>query len=131
MQTTARTVLILAAGWLISAATAGEARAQWSSVYPGYVPQYGNYARTMYPNAGRPSRRTAGYTAFRPHLIPTIDGGYVVAPSYALPGIAPLKPEPTTSYYRHPQTFNNTPNVHGYDYHLNYPAAWFNGYWGW
>ena len=131
MRTTARTCLILFAGLLWSATSVSVAQAQWSSVYPGPWPEYGNYAPTMYANSGRPSRRTAAYMTYRPHLGQTIDGGYIVAPTYALPGLAPFRPQPTTSYYRAPATFNTTPSPYGYDYHLNYPAGWFNGYWGW
>ncbi|HUY89536.1 MAG TPA: hypothetical protein VMV10_12445 [Pirellulales bacterium] len=129
MKTMARWGMIALAGWLFWAASTTEAQAQWSNVYPARVPQYGNYARTLYPNAGRPSRRT-NYAAFRPYVGDAC-GGFVVAPTYALPGLAPFRPEPTTAYFRNPPGVNNVPSPYGYDYHLNYPAAWYNGYWGW
>lgn len=134
MNTMARWGLIALAGWIFSAASADEARAQDSSVYWNYQPQYGNYARTLYPNAGRPSRRT-NYSAYRPYVGDAC-GGFVAGPVYAqpvytLPGMTPSGPQPATAYYVNPPVGNRVPSPYGYDYHLSYPADWFNGYWGW
>lgn len=123
MKTIALSVLVLLT---ISAA---EAQAQVPYYYyPGYRPQYGNYAATQYPNSGRPSR-FRGYTAYRPYEAFMVDGGYVAPPVYAAPGTVLYRPQATTSYYR-PTGINSIPSPYGYDYHLSYPATWYNGYWG-
>src|SRR6185437_4330560 len=114
----------------LSAIAASEAQAQVPYYYyPGYRPQYGNYAVTQYPNSGRlPGFR--GYAAYRPYQAFAVEGGYVPAPVYAAPGTVHYRPQATTSYYR-ASGINSAPSPYGYDYHLSYPAAWYNGYWGW
>jgi len=121
---------IVLSALVLSAIAASEAQAQVPYYYyPGYRPQYGNYAVTQYPNSGRlPGFR--GYAAYRPYQAFAVEGGYVPAPVYAAPGTVHYRPQATTSYYR-ASGINSTPSPYGYDYHLSYPAAWYNGYWGW
>lgn len=125
---TMKTILLSALVLLAIAATEAQAQVPYY-YYPGHRPQYGNYAVTQYPNSGRVSR-FRGYAAYPPYESFAVEVGYVPAPVYAAPGAVLYRPQATTSYYR-ASGINSARSPYGYDYHLSYPAAWYNGYWGW
>ena len=117
---------------------AADANAQETFSYTPPFQRFGNYAPTMYANSGRPSARSAyQYQTMRPVIAAPMAGGYVVSPTYALPGTFRPYPRVTTSYYRTQAYYQGqapmvaAPGAYGYDYQLRPPADWYNGYWGW